>query len=389
MKEIEYVNHDYNIDFGDKVLGVLKKMFPFPEFRHSMLSKIGKYSALLPGVSYNKDDRVETVIQFPDRSNSLYLGCPIIMPAGCCKYGEDIPAYAKLGFGGLSVGTATGKKREGNPHKPRVGMLPKDRGIHNAMGLNNPGIDALAKAVDRDLGKAHKFELCVGLSVAESPELQEEEARYQDLLDSFRKAYNTSDYVEINVSCPNTGNTRVDADTQFIDRVFTGIMEMRKSIPVRKAVYAKLSPDMNEHQLHATLEVLADKGVNGLILFNTFPAARSKFLRMDTTEEEIPVLQDGGGKGGISGRILYQNTFRAVQYIKKKYPQFSIIASGGIDHGAKVWDLLCLGVDAVQSYSVVAYRWNPIHKMRKELLQCLAESPYASIAELKEAVKDA
>jgi dihydroorotate dehydrogenase len=376
-----FVNHDYPPNWQDKGLAAIRAVFP-TEFRHDSLRHLAGWGHWLPGMGFHLDTTLQRVISFPDRSNPLYLGSPIILPAGACKYGENIADYAKLGFGGVSVGTATSEARLGNTFRPRVSTIPMDRAINNSMGLNNPGINPLCKAVDASLGKAHKHLLSVGISVAETPEIQDHDQRLEDLLRTFRKAYNCADYVEINVSCPNTGNKRVDADTRFIEELFTAVMKIRKDLPVRRAVYAKLSPDMNESQLTSTLEILDSLGVNGLILFNTFPSARMEYLKMQTPADHIANVTSQGGKGGISGRILYRNTFNAVSYIKQKFPRFSIIASGGIDHGAKVWDLLHLGADAVQSYSVVAYRWNAIHKMRKELKKCLAHSDYSCLQDL-------
>jgi dihydroorotate dehydrogenase len=380
-KKIKLQDHDYAIKLSDRLLAVFKKLFPFPEKRHEGLAFMASHPYLFPGISYREEESLVTTISFPDRSNTLYFGSPFILPAGACKYGHAIAELANLGFGGVTVGTATGEARSGNSFRPRVAMIDKDRAINNAMGLNNPGIAVLAKEVDLAMGKSHRKRLSVGISVAENPEIQDEQERLDDLLDTFRVAYNVADYVEVNVSCPNTGNNRVDADTGFIEKLFSSIMQMRKNLPVRRAVYAKLSPDMNEKLLHATLGVLDKHEVNGLVLFNTFPAARAKYLRMETEEENISVVNAEGGRGGISGRILYPNTFRAVEYIKEKYPRFSIIASGGIDHGEKAWDLLRLGADAVQSYSAVAYRWNAVHKMREELRSAMIRDGYTSMEE--------
>lgn len=145
------------------------------------------------------------------------------------------------------------------------------------------------------------------------------------------------------------------------------VMSIRKSLPVRKAVYAKLSPDMGAKQLEGVLELVKDCGVNGLILFNTFPGNKAKYLDLLHGADSLKSVAGEGALGGLSGRPLYVNTYRAVAYIKEKYPEFSILASGGIDHGNKVWDLMNIGADAVQSYSVLAYRWFGVWKMLQEL----------------------
>ena len=59
----------------------------------------------------------------------------------------------------------------------------------------------------------------------------------------------------------------------------------------------------------------------------------------------------------------------------------SVIACGGIDHGYKIYDLIKMGVDAVQCYSVVAFRWMAAHAMRAELADALLNDGYKSLGE--------
>ena len=263
-----------------------------------------------------------------------------------------------------------------------IKRMNADRAIQNSMGLNNPGIDVVAKRVDSQFGAARKRELAVGLSIAETPGLQDEEERLDDVIYSFRKAYNVAEYVEINLSCPNTGHQRIDAQLKYLDRVLQSVMHIRSSIPVRKAVYAKLSPDLGERQLQALLELVTQHNINGLVLFNTFPGSRSEFLEMRTQPDALKPVRQDGDLGGLSGRPLYVNTFRAVEYIKNKLPDKSIIAVGGIDHGAKVFDLLRMGADAVQMYSALSYRWFAARRMQAELYECLAKSGCSTLTEL-------
>ncbi|MGL1936295.1 MAG: dihydroorotate oxidase [Fibrobacterales bacterium] len=377
----EVMNHDYERTMGDFFLDVIKKVVSDPEIRHDWLPRYAKYSKFMSSSKYKPVVPIKTVVNFPDKSIPLYMNSPIILAAGSNKYGENLPDFSNLGFGGVAVGTVTRSERDGNLFRPRVAMIPADRAINNSMGLNNPGVDVISKIVDRDLIKAHKRGLAIGVSMAESPEVTDEEEQLEQMLYTFRKAYNVADYIEINVSCPNTGVRRTDENTQFLSKVLSEIMEIRKNLPIRKAVYCKLSPDMNEQQFIQTLKVIRDNGINGLILFNTFPGAKSKFLNLNTPQEKFTPVTSAGGFGGLSGRPLYINTYRAVEYIKKEYPEMSVIASGGIDHGRKVFDLLELGVDAVQCYSALAYRMDPVNKMNYELSVALKEKGYCSLEE--------
>ncbi|SHG91526.1 dihydroorotate oxidase A [Fibrobacter sp. UWCM] len=378
------INHEYYLRFSDKVLALIRKIFhKSPEFRHDSFKHVARFAPFIPFMGGRPDlsKPLRRVITFSDRSNSLYLGCPIILAAGANKTAERIRDYANVGFGGITVGTATRHFREGNTHRPRIGFLEEDRAIHNSMGLNNEGVEVIARRVDSQLVKAHKAGLCVGISVAETPGLSDPEEKLKDIVESFSIAYRAADYIEINVSCPNTGESRVDLDMSFSERIFTEIMNVRNSQTLRKAVYAKLSPDLSERHLISIMDMLVRTGVNGVVVGNTYPTAKMSELPMNAKYEDLTPLRADGDCGGMSGRPLFDNMVWNVKYIREHYPQMSVIACGGIDHGYKIYDLIKLGVDAVQCYSVVAFRWMAAHAMRNELYDALLNDGYKSLGE--------
>lgn len=358
--------HDYPVTLGDRFLDLVKRVVPNAETRHHLLGTYARMAAALPP-RYEIPHGLEKTLRFHDRSLPIILGSPILLAAGGNKTAEHLPAYAALGFGGVTAGSATLTPWEGNPYRPRVRLLPLDRAMQNSMGLNNPGIEHVAREVDNALGRCHRLKMAIGISVADTPGVTDEEQVIAELETTFRRAYGAADYVELNLSCPNTGTSRLDLDTGLLGRILGHVMEMRRHLVPRKAVFVKLSPDMGMKTLDAVLQAVSDAGVTGLVLFNTFPGDRNRFLRMQTPAEDIEPLTHSGGRGGISGRILYQNTLPAVRYIRTQLPQHAIIASGGVDHGAKVFDLLEAGADAVQCYTVLAYRWNAVRKMNREL----------------------
>ncbi len=377
----ELTNHDYYLWRGDKVLALIRRIFHrYPEFRHDCFKYYARF-AWLYGGKVDKSPALKKVITFSDNSQSLYFSCPIVLAAGANKTAKRIPDYASVGFGGISVGTATRRFREGNTHRPRIGFLEEDRAIHNSMGLNNDGVDVIAERVDEQLIRAHKAGLCVGISIAETPGIADEAEKLREAVETFGVAYQTADYIEVNVSCPNTGESRGDLNTGFTERLFSEIMKFRNTQAVRKAVYAKLSPDLLERGLIAVMDILVRCGVNGVVMGNTFPSAKSEVIHLSTPLEKMAVLRADGDRGGISGRPLYENMCWMIRYIKKNYPGMSVMACGGIDHGYKVYDLLKLGVDVVQCYSVVAFRWMAAHAMRRELQAALAADGYHNLEE--------
>jgi dihydroorotate dehydrogenase len=279
------------------------------------------------------------------------------------------------------VGTATRHVREGNTHRPRIGFIENDRAIHNSMGLNNDGVDAVTRRVDTQITAAHRVQMCVGISVAETPGLTDENEKLQDIVESFSIAYRVADYVEINLSCPNTGENRLDLDMTLVNKIFTAITDYRNKQPVRKAIYAKLSPDMPENHTATIMDMLVKVGVNGVVMGNTYPTKKVTDLPVHVKYDDLTPLRADGDRGGMSGRPLYENTVKNVKFIREHYPQMSVIACGGIDHGYKIYDLIKLGVDAVQCYSVVAFRWMAAHAMRKELEEALLKDGFKTLAD--------
>jgi len=351
------VNHDYTLDLGDKLLAFIRLIFKnHAEFRHSCLGLYAKFSPLWGG-GISENETLKREICFQDKSQPINLSCPIVLAAGANKNGKGINDYQNLGLGGITVGTATRNFRIGNTHKPRVGLDEFNRLIHNSMGLNNDGIEKISARVAKQKRK-RKNNFAIGISVAETPGIAEQK-RLQDLLETFSIAYKTADYLEINVSCPNTGECRLDLDTAFMSQAFNAFNEYRKTIPSRKAIYAKLSPDLTDKQMLSLLDLLSQLGVNGVILGNTHPSEKLFY--------SLPILNAQGTSGGISGRPLYENTFRKCTLAKKHFPQLSVVACGGIDHGLKARDLLDEGMDFVQVYSVFAFRWMAAQKMAREL----------------------
>ena len=369
---------------SDRILALIRRIFHNnPEFRHDSLKHVARFAPIIPFMGGRPDlsKTLNRVVTFADGSNPLHFGCPIMLAAGANKTAKRICDFANMGFGGISVGTATRHVRVGNTYRPRIGFIENDRAIHNSMGLNNDGVDAVTRRVDTQITAAHRVQMCVGISVAETPGITDENEKLKDIVESFSIAYRVADYVEINLSCPNTGENRLDLDMTLVNKIFTAITDYRNKQPVRKAIYAKLSPDMPENHTATIMDMLVKVGVNGVVMGNTYPTKKVSDLPVHVKYDDLTPLRADNDRGGMSGRPLYENTVRNVKFIREHYPQMSVIACGGIDHGYKIYDLIKLGVDAVQCYSVVAFRWMAAHAMRKELEEALSKDGYRTLAD--------
>ena len=99
-------------------------------------------------------------------------------------------AQTSSNLGGISCKGITLKKRLGNP-PPRIAETPS--GILNAVGLQNPGVDAFIKD---DLPFLEKSGTVIIANIAGSAE--------EDYVETASRLNGTSvDMIELNISCPN------------------------------------------------------------------------------------------------------------------------------------------------------------------------------------------
>jgi dihydroorotate dehydrogenase len=127
---------------------------------------------------------------------------PVGLAAGMDKGEALAPAWFKLGFGHVEIGTITPRPQPGNP-RPRLFRLIPQRSLINRMGFNNDGADVVAAR----LAALPKQSGVVGINVGRNKDTPNERAA-ADYLNAFDKLAPHADYVAINVSSPNTPGLR-------------------------------------------------------------------------------------------------------------------------------------------------------------------------------------
>ncbi|MEN9353455.1 MAG: hypothetical protein RL318_780 [Fibrobacterota bacterium] len=358
------MNRPWTHTFGDHFLTWLRQAIPYPELRHESLMPTARALSLF--LPWEAPDAAAVSRKFHD-GTSLDLASPLILAAGANKAARCLDAFASFGFGAVTVGTATLNPRKGNPLKPRVYTLEDTGTIQNAMGLNNPGIKVLADRIARSRPACEHVGLAVGLSISEDPSLQPGEDADANVLQCLAQAYPVSDYLELNLSCPNTGHDRLDQAWDRIERLLEKVSNFREHQTLRIPLWVKLSPDLTGESLQAALETVKKSGLTGSVLSNTWPAASGTWP--DGTP--LPRLHEVGRpglRGGLSGRPLYPRTLESLRQAKAFAPELSHIAVGGVETGAQVKELLDTGADLVECYSVLAFRWLAGRKIVEELV---------------------
>ncbi|MGY6553205.1 MAG: quinone-dependent dihydroorotate dehydrogenase [Wenzhouxiangella sp.] len=267
---------------------------------------------------------------------------PVGLAAGFDKNGDYIDALGALGFGHIEVGTVTPKPQPGNP-KPRLFRLPEHEAIINRMGFNNKGVDHLVERL-----RAARYDGIVGANIGRQKDTPTDQAA-GDYRVCLEKVYPWCDYVAVNISSPNTPNLRELQDTGPLRELLAELVAVRARLEAEHAMYRpivlKIAPDWDETALAASLAVIGDSGLDGLIATNTT-------LERSAVADHV----HAGEAGGLSGRPLLSRSTEVLRRARAVLGvDFPIFASGGI-HGANDAALKqAAGADLVQLYTGFIY----------------------------------
>jgi dihydroorotate dehydrogenase len=265
---------------------------------------------------------------------------PVGLAAGFDKNAELIPALEALGFGFIEAGSITARPSDGNP-KPRMFRLPADLAVINRMGLNNQGAEAITERVANT-----KKSVPLGLNIAKTPGHHKTTAdSISDYALSFRLAAPVSDYITLNISCPNTGDGKSFEDPELFRELLRALRPLR---PSALPVFVKFSADTNTDTLKMLLRISEDEGIDGYIAVNT-SVKRSGLI---TDSELIQRI----GAGGLSGKPLTEEAVKKIRIIRDSVPAGkTVISAGGIFSGTDAEERLREGADLLQIYTGLVY----------------------------------
>lgn len=266
------------------------------------------------------------------------------LAAGFDKDAEAVLGLASLGFGHIEVGTVTPLPQSGNS-KPRIFRLPEDCAVINRMGFPGKG----ARYVANQLRRQEKPEnLILGVNIGKNKDtpLAEADRDYVFLVDTFAAL---ADYLTINISSPNTVGLRLLQHSEYLDGLLESICEQRdrqenklgKAVPL----LVKLSPDLDEEELKATVQTILKRKINGIIATNT------------TTRRDNLASAKAKETGGLSGKPLTQVSTGMIKKIRQiTGNDFPLIGVGGIASPSDASDKINAGADLVQIYTGLIYQ---------------------------------
>jgi len=244
----------------------------------------------------------------------LELASPVVVASGTYGWGtefEAIEAFRSDAIGAIVLKGTTLSAREGN-RTPRIVETAGGAGILNAIGLQNPGAEAV---VETYLPKLKGFKQKIIANVA-----GESAAEYAAVT-RVLSAHARIDAVEVNVSCPNVkrGGMQFGADARACGEVVRACREATE-----KPLLVKLTPNVTDIRIGARAAV--DAGADALTVANTVLGTAVDI------HTRRPIL--GNVSGGLSGPaimpIALQKVLEVVRYLKEEGLSTPVIASGGI-----------------------------------------------------------
>ncbi|HEX9714009.1 MAG TPA: dihydroorotate dehydrogenase [Actinomycetota bacterium] len=248
---------------------------------------------------------------------------PVVTASGCFGSGKEMERFVDLRrLGGVVCKTVT--------PEPRPGITPPRgaetaSGMLNAIGLQNPGVDAfrandLAWLAEREIPAIASIG---GHSVAD----------YVRCAEVLRGAPGMV-AIEMNLSCPN-----------LEDRGFMFALDPGRAREVVAAVkqvtevpvFAKLSPDVTD--LVAVAQAVVDGGSDGVALINT-----TLGMSIDVRTQR-PKLSTG--TGGLSGPAIKPIAVRCIWQVFSAMPHVPVIGMGGVMNAEDALELILAGASAV------------------------------------------
>ncbi len=254
--------------------------------------------------------------------SGVRLDNPVIAASGTFSYGEEFKDFYDINvLGAFSFKGTTREARFGNP-TPRIAEC--ESGMINAVGLQNPGVEAVIEHEIPNMRKFYRKPIIAnvsGFSIEDYAYTCERLDKYVDIL-------------EVNVSCPNVQHGGMSFGTS--PECAADVTRAVKAV-TKKPVYIKLSPNVTD--IVSIALACQNAGADGVCLINTLLG-----MRIDIARRK-PVIANK--MGGFSGRAVFPVAVRMVWQVAQAC-DIPIMGCGGVSSAADVIEMMMAGATAVQ-----------------------------------------
>jgi dihydroorotate dehydrogenase (NAD+) catalytic subunit len=243
---------------------------------------------------------------------------PILLAAGTAGFGRELDHVIDLELlGGIVTKAVTPEPRQGHP---ALRVAEFRGGMLNAVGLANPGVEAV---VEHELpwlaARLHRARIIVNVAGAKVGD-------YVHVIERLTP-YDAITAFEINASCPNTsaGGLEFGAEPGCLAELVRACRQVST-----RPLTVKLSPVLPD--IPAMALVARDEGAEAVTLVNTMPGLLDNRL--------------GNGNGGLSGPALLPIGVLATRRVRERI-DMPVIGVGGVRTVADAREYLAAGASLV------------------------------------------
>jgi dihydroorotate dehydrogenase (NAD+) catalytic subunit len=291
----------------------------------------------------------------------LELASPIVLLSGCVGFGEEytrVAGFSNRDVGAIVLKGTTGKARLGNPpHR----VAETYEGMLNAIGLQNPGVDAVVRQIlpTLDFGETRFFANACGSTIEEYVEVTR---RFDD---------SPIDAIEINISCPNVkeGGVQFGNVPEMSARVVAACRAVTK-----KPLITKLSP--NQTDIRENARRCIEAGTDAFAVINTVMG-----MAIDVRTRKAVL---GNVQGGLSGPAIKPIALLKVREVREVAAphDIPIIGQGGVTNATDALEFIIAGASLVGVGTALFYEPLVCKDINRGIAAYLAEHGLASVQQL-------
>ena len=249
---------------------------------------------------------------------------PVIPASGTFGFGKEFAELYDINcLGTFSFKGTTRDPRFGNP-TPRIAECTS--GMINAVGLQNPGVDAVIAHELPELKKYFHKPVMANVSGFAI----EDYAYTCEKLDKEEQV----GWLEVNISCPNVHGGGMSFGTS--PEAAAAVTKAVKAVTT-KPVYIKLSPNVTD--IVSIAKACEEAGADGISMINTLMG-----MRIDLNRKKPVIYNKSGGFSGPAIKpVAISMVYRVYEAVK-----IPIIGMGGLSSAEDVLEMMLAGATAVE-----------------------------------------
>ncbi len=368
-----------SFDVGNRNMFLYKKIakpvlfLTHPDHAHAIISRVGQTlgkfypaRAALTASFVHEDSVLETDVF------GIHFKNPVGLAGGFDKNARLTHIIPAIGFGFMEVGSVTRHAYNGNV-RPWSVRLKKDQSLIINYGLKNEGVDIIYARLQKN---KPSIPLIVNIAKTNNPAIKGM-GTIEDYVYSYKKMEPLADIININISCPNTGDgVLLCEDMGLLKNFLDALQETYDASSYKKPIVFKLKPDITDAMLDEILSLVKKYPcVKGFIISNL---SQNRGLLSHTSISTIEQYA-----GGISGKPIKD---LSTSLIKKVYTltkgTYPIIGVGGIFSAQDAYEKIRAGASLIELITGMIYEGPGIVKeIDKGLATLLKKDGFASVAD--------